>query len=77
MVVGQGSRLALGGLAIGLMTTVAGNRILASLLYGISPSDPASLGGAGLVLVVVSVVACTIPAWRASRVAPAEALRSE
>ena len=77
MIVRQGSRLALAGLAIGLLMTIAGSRVLESLLYGIPRSDPVSLGGAGLVLGVVSVLACTIPAWRASRVAPAEALRSE
>ncbi|HKO16160.1 MAG TPA: hypothetical protein VJU87_07970 [Gemmatimonadaceae bacterium] len=43
---------------------------MASLLYGVTPHDPATIAGAGAVLVVVSVIAAAVPAWRATRVDP-------
>lgn len=77
MVVRQGSKLAIAGLLIGLLAAVAGGRLVASLLYEVAPTDPIALGGAGALLFLVSLVACAVPAWQATRVAPAEALRSE
>jgi predicted permease len=77
MVIRQGAGLALVGLAVGLVAALAGGRIMTSLLYEIQPSDPLALGGAGTLLFAVALVACTVPAMRASRVPPAEALRSE
>ena len=52
-------------------------RLLTSLLYGVSPTDPFVLGGAVLVLALASTLACLVPAIRATRVNPIEALRSE
>lgn len=77
LVAAQGSRLVLIGLAIGTVGALIGNRFIAALLYEVAPSDPFSLGLAGAVLAFVAVLACTVPAWRASRVAPAEALRPD
>jgi predicted permease len=77
MVIRQGAGLALLGLVVGLVAALAGGRVMASLLYEIEPSDPLALSGAGILLFAVAVVACTVPAWRASSVPPAEALRSE
>ena len=77
MVVRQGTALVVVGLAIGLSASVVGGRLVAALLFGIEPTDPAALGAAGLLLLTVAVLACVLPAWRAARVPPAEALRSE
>lgn len=77
MVIRQGGILALLGLAIGLVLALAGGRVVTSLLYQVQPTDPLSLAGAGLLLLLVALAATAIPAWRASRVPPAEALRNE
>jgi putative ABC transport system permease protein len=77
MVLRQGLGMTLTGLGLGLLGALGLSRLLTTLLYGVSPSDPRVLGGAVLVLAVVSTVACLIPAIRATRVNPIEALRSE
>jgi putative ABC transport system permease protein len=73
----QGARLAGVGLVLGLGAALAGGRFVSSLLYEVEPSDPVSLLGAGAALFTVALMACAVPAWRASRVPPAEALRSD
>ena len=77
MVLGEGGRLVVVGLAIGVLGSLALGRYMQSLLFGIEPTDPATLVGVGLILAVIGVVACWIPAIRASRVAPSEALRAQ
>jgi putative ABC transport system permease protein len=77
MVLRQGLAMTLTGLGLGLLGALGLTRLLTTLLYGVSPSDPRVLGGAMLVLAVVSAGACLIPAVRATRVNPIEALRSE
>ena len=77
MVVRQGTTLAAGGLVVGILVALASGRVMASLLFGVAPGDPVALGGAAALLMLVATAACAIPAWRAVRVAPAEALRSE
>jgi putative ABC transport system permease protein len=77
MVVGQGLRLALLGLAIGFAAAVASTRVLASQLYGVSPTDPGTFGGIAFLLLAVSVVAALVPARRATRVDPVAALRED
>jgi len=77
MVLRQGLALALGGVALGVLGALALSRLLSSLLYEVSPSDPRVLGGVALILSLVSAVACLVPALRATRVDPIEALRSE
>ncbi|MDA0312889.1 MAG: ABC transporter permease [Gemmatimonadetes bacterium] len=54
-----------------------GGRVLSSLLFQVQPPDPIALGGAAMLLLAVALVACAVPAWRAARVAPSEALRAE
>ncbi|HEX5075214.1 MAG TPA: ABC transporter permease [Gemmatimonadaceae bacterium] len=77
MVVRQGLVLAGIGAAIGLVGALAMSRLISSLLYGIAPYDPVTLGGVTLGLLVVAAVASWLPAMRAARIDPIEALRSD
>jgi putative ABC transport system permease protein len=77
LVAGQGLRLILLGLAAGLAGSVLLSRFLASLLYGVSPTDPATFFGVASLLAGVALVASYIPARRATRVDPLVALRHE
>jgi putative ABC transport system permease protein len=63
------------GLVLGLAGALAVSRVVAGLLYGITPTDVPTFGGVSLVLVVVALVACGVPAFRASRLDPVVALR--
>jgi putative ABC transport system permease protein len=63
------------GVAVGVVGALALTRFLRSLLYGVAPRDVAVLAGAALLLVAVSVLACYLPARRATRIDPADALR--
>jgi predicted permease len=69
--------LAVAGAALGVALALVAVRILRHLLYGVSPHDPGILGAAVAVLVVVAIVAAWVPARRAARVDPMEALRCE
>jgi putative ABC transport system permease protein len=64
----------LGGLALGIAALVAGQGTLASWIYGVTP-EPGALALSALALIAVAVVASAVPAWRASRIDPIEALR--
>jgi putative ABC transport system permease protein len=77
LVLGQGARLVIIGLALGIGGAVLLTRLMTSLLFEITPTDPVTYGGVALVLAVTAVAACQIPAWRATRVDPLTALRSE
>jgi len=73
----ESARLTLGGAAAGLVMAALSARIVARQVYGISPVDPATYVGVGLVLVLVGMAASSIPAVRAARVNPIVALRYE
>jgi predicted permease len=73
----EGGRLAALGLGLGLIAALTLTRLMASMLYGVKPSDPLSLGAAAALLAVVALAACYIPARRATRVDPLVALRYE
>jgi putative ABC transport system permease protein len=62
---------------IGLATGFAGSRLIESLLYGVSPRDPAVFAAATVILLGVALLACWLPARRAARLSPLEALRTE
>jgi ABC-type antimicrobial peptide transport system permease subunit len=75
MIVGQSVRLALLGVVIGILTSLLTMRVLHSLLFGVSPTDPLLMAGAALLLIVVAAAAGYGPAYRAAHVDPADVLR--
>lgn len=77
LVLFEGLRPALIGLTFGVSASSLATQVLRSMLYGTGPLDPAAFAVASTMLVAVAVVACLIPAWRASRIDPVQALRTE
>jgi len=77
MVLLMGARLVLFGAAAGLLASFAATRILASQLWGVSPHDPLTLTGVVAVIAVTGMLACYLPARRATRMDPMVALRNQ
>ena len=77
MVIREGLRSALAGIAIGIIGALRLTRLLSSLLFGIKPADPVTFAAVALILTGVALLACYIPARRAMKVAPMVALRYE
>jgi putative ABC transport system permease protein len=77
LVVNQGMKPVLIGLAIGIVSAFGLGRLIASQLYKVSSYNPALLGGAMVLLAAIALVACLLPARRASMVDPIQALRTE
>ncbi len=77
LIVGQGMILVLAGVGVGLLGAIAVTRVMQSLLYGVSATDPLIFMGIALLLTAVAFLACYIPARRAMRIDPMIALRHE
>jgi ABC-type antimicrobial peptide transport system permease subunit len=77
MVLGQAGKMVMLGVAAGVLCALALTRLMSSMLFGVSPTDPLTLAGVAIVLTLVSLLACWIPARRATRVDPLVALRYE
>ncbi len=77
LIINQGMLLAAIGAGLGLMAALWLGHLLGSLLYGVQPEDPVTLGGVSLMLILAALVATYIPARRATRVNPIDSLRSE
>jgi putative ABC transport system permease protein len=77
MMLGQGMRLLAAGLLLGVAGAVALSRVIRSLLFGVSANDPLIYATVTVVLIAAAIVACWLPARRASRVNPMVTLRAE
>ncbi len=77
LIVGQGLRVTAAGTVVGALAALAAGKLVASLLYGVSPHDPLVLATAALVVVAVAAAASYVPALRATKMDPLVALRSE
>jgi putative ABC transport system permease protein len=73
----DGLRPAGAGLAVGLVASAFGVRLIRNMLFGVSPLDWSVFAAVALVLALVSALACALPAWQASRLDPMRALRME
>ena len=77
LVLGRALLLASAGIAVGLSAAWATTRILKSMLFNVSPTDPPTFAAVALILLAAAVVAALVPAWKALRVHPSVALRQE
>jgi ABC-type antimicrobial peptide transport system permease subunit len=77
LMLGNGLQPALYGLAFGLAVSAGAVRLIQSMLHGTRPLDPAIFAAVAATLMVVAALACLVPAWRASRIDPMQALRTE
>lgn len=77
MILRQGGAVALGGIVIGMGVAFAAGRLMSSLLYGVSPHDPTVFATTTVLLLGVALLACWVPAERAARLSPLDALRAD
>jgi putative ABC transport system permease protein len=77
MILGEGARLSLAGLALGIAIALAVTRLLKSTLFGVTPTDVSTYAVVVVLMLAVGLVACYLPARRAARVDPLTAIRAE
>jgi ABC-type antimicrobial peptide transport system permease subunit len=77
LILRQGVAMALAGVGLGMILSLGLTRLMSSQLFGVTPHDPLTFAGVGLLLIAVSLLACVVPALRAARVDPMAALRYE
>jgi putative ABC transport system permease protein len=77
MVLGKGLQLTLVGVVIGILAALAATRLISTMIYGVTPADPMTFAAVAVFLVLVALLACYVPARRATRVDPLVALRHE
>jgi ABC-type antimicrobial peptide transport system permease subunit len=75
LVVGEGLRTVAIGIAVGIALALAAGKLVASLLYDVSPRDPVIMASGAIIFAVIGIAACVIPALRAAKVDPVSALR--
>jgi ABC-type antimicrobial peptide transport system permease subunit len=77
LVLGQAAGLAVTGTVLGIMTALTLVRVMRGLIYNVSPTDPLTFVAVGLMVIAVAMLACYLPAQRATRANPVDALRAE
>jgi ABC-type antimicrobial peptide transport system permease subunit len=77
LVVSHGMKMALAGVVVGLIAAFGLTRLMSTMLFGVGPTDPVTFVVIALILIVVALLACYLPARRATKVDPLNALRSE
>jgi ABC-type antimicrobial peptide transport system permease subunit len=77
MVLSKGLQLTFVGVVIGIVAALSAMRFISTMIYGVTPTDPMTFAGVAVFLVLVALLACYIPARRATRVDPLVALRHE
>lgn len=77
LIIGEGLRLSLAGVVVGLFGALAVTRMLRSLLVSVTPTDPLTFGGITVLFFAIAAAACWLPARRAARLEPIAALRAE
>jgi ABC-type antimicrobial peptide transport system permease subunit len=77
LLMSRGVILTAGGIALGIVASFGVTRLLGDLLYNVSPHDPLAFGSAFAVITIASLAACLLPAWRATRIDPVQALREQ
>ena len=76
LVIYEGMAPTLAGIAVGALVALASGAVLQRLVFGVSPSDPATFAGVAVALVLVALAACLVPGYRASKVDPLQVLRT-
>jgi putative ABC transport system permease protein len=77
MILGDGARMTMVGIAVGFVAALALTRLMASMLFGVKPTDPITFAAVALLLCGIALFACYVPARRAMKVDPMVALRYE